>query len=370
MGRMDRLVVFVGKGLYSVWPVLTYLPQYHLLRKKGKEGFSSFTCLFLLLSSALRVAYWVGAHVRDGSALVAWVFTGVMQLLLLDAIVCVKRKKGTVPGRFNQSVSGPRYGSTTKALGTEVRAVAKALAAKDYGRAGELFRKLKASFWAWDELAPYVEVVVVFSLGLFALCVMLLRYDFFRNALGFVGAVCEAGATLPQLRKNSTRRDTQGLSVVMVFCWLATDSDKFHRASLHRARACAAVQIACDLAIIAQIARYSAYGHATVSALSGGDDDDPDQLTLFQTLRLKLKRQKRSYAALPTEAPKDPKKKHKDEGSPNAKQQPPQTPPPDPAAHLAPSPKANPGLDLRDAPSQSPAPEPREEPLNLASREV
>ena len=121
-----------------------------------------------------------------------------MQLLLLDAVVQAKRKKA---GRLAQK---KRYGATTRQLGREVRSVIRA-ACRDRDRelATERFRKLWKAFWAWDELGPYVEVVVVFALYLIAAS-CLLRFRWWRALLVTAAAAADAAAPVPQIAVSYT----------------------------------------------------------------------------------------------------------------------------------------------------------------------
>ena len=203
---MERLVAIATRVGWAALPWVTYVPQVRRLKRSAKEGFEGLTCLVVVLAACLRVAHWERAHLRDGSALAHAVGAGVVQLVLLDAIVVARRKKGGPRARGDDDAR--RYGwSTTKALGREVRAVVRALVVdRDVARARELRAELGRTFWAWDELAPYVEVVVVFSLSLAALSVCFIRSAAYARALGGAAAAVEAARGAPQLRRNARRR--------------------------------------------------------------------------------------------------------------------------------------------------------------------
>ena len=192
----------VERVLRATYPFATYLPQYYLLQKTSKEGFAPATCLAALLARTLSIAAWAnGAHPRDASAPAGGALGILIQLLLLDAVVQAKRKKA---GRLAQK---KRYGATTRQLGREVRAVLRA-ACRDRDRelAAERFRKLWKAFWAWDELGPYVEVVVVFALYLVAAS-CLLRFRWWRALLVTAAAAADAAAPVPQIVRIIRRRD-------------------------------------------------------------------------------------------------------------------------------------------------------------------
>ena len=66
MEAARRVVERIGR---ATAPVATYLPQYYLLQKTGKDGFAPATCLAALLARTLSIAAWAnGAHPRDASA--------------------------------------------------------------------------------------------------------------------------------------------------------------------------------------------------------------------------------------------------------------------------------------------------------------
>ena len=207
----------VERVLRATYPFVSYLPQYYLLQKTSKEGFAPATCLAALLARTLSIAAWAnGAHPRDASAPAGGALGILVQLLLLDAVVQAKRKKA---GRLAQK---KRYGATTRQLGREVRAVIRA-ACRDRDRelAAERFRKLWKAFWAWDELGPYVEVVVVFALYLIAASCVLNRFRWWRALLVTAAAAADAAAPVPQIVRIIRRRDAAGVSAFTILLRLA-----------------------------------------------------------------------------------------------------------------------------------------------------
>lgn len=209
------------KVAYVVSPVITYLPQFY---EKG-EGFSSTTCLILLILSVFRVAFWVCRRVREWSYLVYSITLPLMQFILLD------RVKGRRPRE-----------KVVKAL---------------------LRGERPQSFWAWNELPPYVEVVVVVALGVAA--VSAAGVHFFRDAyslfLASAVALIDAVVGVPQLRKNWLRRDARGVSKIMVLAWLARDFILLFRYELKFDKSwqgLAVFRLVVDAVVFAQIAFYSA----------------------------------------------------------------------------------------------------------------
>lgn len=213
---MDAARRLVERVVRATYPFLTYLPQYYLLQKTSKDGFAPATCLAELLARTLAVGAWAnrsGPH--NASAPVGGVLGVFAQLLLLDAVVQARRKKS---GRgITQPTHRPRYGATTRQLGREVRAVFRAAVRdRDKALALERFKKLRVAFWAWDELGPYVEVLVVFSLYLVGASFLLGTFRWFGSLLMTAAAVMDAISPAPQLIRTFRRRDAAGVSALTV----------------------------------------------------------------------------------------------------------------------------------------------------------
>ncbi|KAJ8608440.1 hypothetical protein CTAYLR_009591 [Chrysophaeum taylorii] len=187
---------------YAFYPVATYMPQLYEVKRSGKDGFSSTTCLVVVLLSVLRVAFWIIRRVREWSYLVYSITLLLMQFYLLDAVISARRKKQAVPRRHGTTSAA--LASNLKAVRTWIRGNREAVSA--------LWRTLRLSFWAWDDLAPTSK-----SWSLFA------TRDAYSRFVGTCVAVCDVLVAAPQLRKNCVRGDTAGLSTLMVVAWFARD---------------------------------------------------------------------------------------------------------------------------------------------------
>ena len=207
------------------------------------------------------MAFYVGRHLRDGYFLAYSVLTTLMQLFLLDAIVSARRKKyssrgGPISWKVHHHGESPQ-----SVLAAAVRKAVWAFASGDAARGRTLVAALCTSFWGWDELKPYVEVLIVFITTVLAFSFFLARYDAYNVALGFLGALAEALVGIPQIRENYRRRGTDGLSPLMMIFWLGGDALKYayyKNAALRTFTRLTLAQIACDATLLAQIAIYSA----------------------------------------------------------------------------------------------------------------
>lgn len=199
------------------------------MKRSGKEGFSSATCLVVLALSVLRVAFWVVRRVRDWSYMVYSIMLTLMQFYLLEAIISARRKKqaaGALASRPSWTRRGDYYGATSAALARNLKKLVTAWLQGDREGAAALWRRLRLSFWAWDELPPYVEVVVVMSLHVTVISVAALRVvsrDAYSRFIGTCVAACDVLVAAPQLQMNCARQDTTGLSTLTVAAWFARD---------------------------------------------------------------------------------------------------------------------------------------------------
>ena len=287
-------------------PFATYLPQYYLLQKTGKEGFAPATCLAALLARTLSIAAWAnGAHPRDASAPAGGALGILVQLLLLDAVVQAKRKKGG-------SGQKKRYGATTRQLGREVRAVLRAACRdRDRNLAAERFRKLWKPFWAWDELGPYVEVVVVFALYLVAAS-CLLRFRWWRVLLVTAAATCDMAAPVPQIVRILRRRDAAGVSAFTVLLRLAGGVVGARVGARPRF---SVVQAGLDACLCVQLAWYSP-PLTRVRGVVSAALEPLAALARRGAQRLRAYRRRSSYARVPTgEGPPAAPSQRLEEGS-------------------------------------------------------
>ncbi len=58
ISKMGGVFSLVADVFMAVGPVLGFIPQYLLIRKKGVENFSTIICLILLISNILRIFFW------------------------------------------------------------------------------------------------------------------------------------------------------------------------------------------------------------------------------------------------------------------------------------------------------------------------
>ena len=199
---------------------LAYIPQSIQISKRGSaKGFSTLTCLILLIANTIRLFFWYG--VRFETQLLAQ--SVFMFLIMLGVMwVCVR-------------AGGER--EERRIWGTG------------------LYRH----FWKWTRFSDYLT----FSVGLiiFLTCLTLLaESEDYYTFLGYVALVTESGMGLPQLLGNWRSKSTQGMSVSMVLMWLAGDLYKTSYFILRQTPiqflVCGVTQITLDLFVLAQVGWY------------------------------------------------------------------------------------------------------------------
>jgi len=181
----------IGQGCFALGPIVGYVPQWWLIRQTGTEGLSTKVCLMLLLSNITRVFFWFGKRF-DSTLLYQALIMIIVQLLLLEALVNVKSKK-----RCN--LGGPRREDTVWDT---------------------------SKFWDWNDFSPYIQSLILYTGGLSALGVAFKGNTLYTDLLGAAAVTSESLIAVPQIIQNFKRKDTAGLSYVMVLGWLLGDAGK------------------------------------------------------------------------------------------------------------------------------------------------
>ncbi|KAI6661239.1 PQ-loop repeat-containing protein 1-like isoform X4 [Oopsacas minuta] len=199
---------------------LAYIPQTYKIYTRGSaKGFSTLTCMILLIANTVRLFFWYG--VRFESQLLAQSI--FMFLVMLGVMwVCVRAE-------------GER----------EERRI--------WGRG------LYKHFWRWTRFIDYLT----FTIGLITFLTFLtflINTDGYYTVLGYVALVTESGMGLPQLLGNWSSKSTQGMSVSMVMMWLFGDIYKTSyfiiRETPIQFLVCGGTQVTLDLMVLLQVAWY------------------------------------------------------------------------------------------------------------------
>mmetsp|Transcript_23359 Transcript_23359/g.30500 ORF Transcript_23359/g.30500 Transcript_23359/m.30500 type:complete len:237 (+) Transcript_23359:109-819(+) len=182
----------VGQVCFALAPTVGYFPQWWLIRQTGSEGFSPNVCLLLLLANITRVFFWFGQRF-DSTLLYQALVMIFVQLLLLEAIVSVKQK-----ARSTQNIQNRQEDSVW-----------------DWSK-----------FWKWCDFTPYIQSLTLFSGFLSAVTIIFKSNQTYSHLIGSAAVAMESVISLPQLCQNYIKKNTAGLSLMMVMGWVMGDSFK------------------------------------------------------------------------------------------------------------------------------------------------
>ncbi|KIH56054.1 PQ loop repeat protein [Ancylostoma duodenale] len=116
------------------------------------------------------------------------------------------------------------------------------------------------AFWAWHDLASFIIALGAFTAFWSVLTAILIRFQWYVEALGMISLLVEASLGAPQLIRNWQRKSTQGMSIPMVLAWLCGDLAKtgyfVATGSPLQFWVCAILQISIDIFILGQVFVY------------------------------------------------------------------------------------------------------------------
>jgi len=193
--------MFIVEFVYAISPVIAYLPQYFTITNGSSSGFSSVTCLLLLLSNILRILWYPFHHFKT-TLLWQSLIMIVIQILLLSAVVKTKN-----PNSFlvDNSIHNSHQTYTYR-INTWLH-----------------------NFWSWDSINQYLYFLLVFVLGAIVFLKVPLREKLAHELHAIVGdaaLILESSLSVPTIRLNHARKSTTGLSVFMIISWVFGDFAK------------------------------------------------------------------------------------------------------------------------------------------------
>uniref|UniRef100_A0A6G1SGP9 Solute carrier family 66 member 2 n=1 Tax=Aceria tosichella TaxID=561515 RepID=A0A6G1SGP9_9ACAR len=215
LGPLCSLAMIIGC-------VLPYVPQYiTIYRERSCTGFSTYVCLTLLIANILRIAFWFG-HKFELPLLIQSVIMILAQILLLE--LCVRVKRQNAPNssmRRNLLSMNPKF------------------------------------FWRWTDLASHLVFLVIFTTILGCAVYYFIDNKPFIESLGYCALVTESMLGVPQVIRNYRKRSVAGMSLSMVFMWLAGDTFKtgyfIANAVPYQFWLCGLTQVTIDIVILFQV---------------------------------------------------------------------------------------------------------------------
>lgn len=144
-------------------------------------------------------------------------------------------------------------------------------------------------FWQWEGLGSYLEFLAGLILVLGILQVILGRWDWYIDALGFVALTIESTLPIPQFISNYQRKSTYGLRASTLAGWLFGDLFKtayfFLRGNPIQFKITAIITVCWDLAVLSQ--RFM-YGTAPPRGTPVEEENDHDEGDISDTGPLRV----------------------------------------------------------------------------------
>ena len=217
---------YLSSGFIIFGGGIAYIPQSIQISKRGSAaGFSTLTCLILLIANTIRFFFWYGVRFEI-QLLCQSAFMFVVMLFVLWMCVSTGGTGGTGGTREERRIWGSG---------------------------------LYKHFWKWTRFEDYLA----FTIGLITFLTILtylFQSESYYTALGYVALVTESGMGMPQLLRNCHSRSTQGMSVSMVLMWLGGDLYKTSYFLLRNTPpqfvVCGSTQVIVDILILLQVGWY------------------------------------------------------------------------------------------------------------------
>ncbi|KAF9152662.1 hypothetical protein BG015_004907 [Linnemannia schmuckeri] len=263
-----------------IGPVTGYFHQYYTMYKmKTSMGFSSVTCGVLIVSSIIRIFFWIGEPF-DTALLYQSILMTIVQLFLLE--LCVRYYPWTVQlpvpvthsipsSRLHDRVGSPALGNSSNAgSGSSpqggsggVNIVTSRASRQGTGWYREHAIYWGAHFWNWPTIGPYFLFLAVFTLVIGLSLLIIGNTPFYVALLGLAALGIEATVPLPQAIQNYRSKSTAGFSPAILLMWVIGDSFKtYYYISTHAKYqfvGCGIIQLCIDCVIIIQTVIYSKY---------------------------------------------------------------------------------------------------------------
>ncbi|CAL8295447.1 unnamed protein product [Merluccius merluccius] len=240
----NQLVLWVAAGAMVFGGVVPYIPQYRDIRRtQNAEGFSTYVCLVLLVANILRILFRFGRYFETP---LLWQSIIMIVTMLTMLNLCTSVRMATELNTKRRSFIA------TDSKDEEIKVPKR------------LFLDFEWSyFWSWSRFVDYLQCVLGFTLAAAYVTYLLLDSPVYVESLGFFAVFTEAMLGTPQLYCNHQNKSTEGMSIKMVLMWTSGDTFKTGYFLLTHAPVqfwtCGLLQVAVDVAILAQVYYYGRY---------------------------------------------------------------------------------------------------------------
>ncbi|WVW79363.1 hypothetical protein I302_101331 [Kwoniella bestiolae CBS 10118] len=257
MGAIETLA---GIGM-AVGPPLIYADQaYSIVKKKDSSGFSHDVCGVLLIANIIRVFFWLGNRFEI-PLLMQSIFLIISQLILLA--ICLHYKTPSNQDSSNYAPLSPlpstsEEGPTRGHQRQESDYLSQPPTSGTTSGSGR--RKRPFDFWQWEGYGSYLEFLAGLILVLGVLQIILGRWMWYIDALGFVALTIESTLPIPQFISNFKRKSCYGFRSSTLAGWFFGDAYKtvyfFIRGSPIQFKVTAIMTLCWDSAVLAQRMMY------------------------------------------------------------------------------------------------------------------
>ncbi|WRT69075.1 uncharacterized protein IL334_006058 [Kwoniella shivajii] len=274
---MTVIGTLAGIGM-AVGPPLIYADQaYSIVKKKDSSGFSHDVCGVILVANIIRVFFWLGNRFET-PLLIQSLLLIVSQLLLLAICLHYSPSSEPLDDSTNYAPLSPLPLSPAPTSGqghsrqesdylSRPPPPQRQTSSTPVGRQGGfkgLFvgGKRPFEFWQWDGYGSYLEFLAGLIVTLGILQIILGRWMWYIDALGFVALTIESTLPIPQFIANFGRKSCYGFRSSTLAGWFFGDAYKtvyfFVRGSPIQFRVTAILTLCWDSAVLAQRIIYGA----------------------------------------------------------------------------------------------------------------
>ncbi|WWC73092.1 uncharacterized protein I206_107057 [Kwoniella pini CBS 10737] len=270
---MSILSTLAGIGM-AVGPPLIYADQaYSIVKKKDSSGFSHDVCGVLLIANTVRVFFWLGNRFET-PLLIQSLLLIVSQLILLA--ICLHYKPLNSENELNYAPLSPlpnspnpghsRQDSNSDYLNQPHISENNNENLKNLKGFKGLFiggnGKRPFEFWQWEGYGNYLEFLAGLILFLGILQIILGKWNWYIDSLGFIALTIESTLPIPQFISNFRRKTCYGFRSSTLAGWFFGDAYKtvyfFLRGSPFQFKVTAIMTLCWDSAVLAQRVIYGA----------------------------------------------------------------------------------------------------------------
>ncbi|OCF56459.1 hypothetical protein L486_06403 [Kwoniella mangroviensis CBS 10435] len=253
MGVIETLA---GIGMAVGSPLIYADQAYSIVKKKDSSGFSHDVCGILLIANIIRVFFWLGNRFEI-PLLIQSLLLIISQLVLLA--ICLHYKTPSESSNYAPLSPLPPASEDSSTRG-HARQDSDYINQPPTSMSGSAKSKRPFEFWQWEGYGSYLEFLAALILALGVLQIILGRWMWYIDALGFVALTIESTLPIPQFISNFKRKSCYGFRSSTLAGWFFGDAYKtvyfFIRGSPIQFKVTAIMTLCWDSAVLAQRIMY------------------------------------------------------------------------------------------------------------------